>query len=92
MPDDDAPELPLGIDPVASRRIFLGMLALLAGAATTFSLLRPPASPPPAAIAGDPLLVEGREIYLARCVSCHGNRAGATGRSPRGSPGLPSAT
>ena len=28
--------------------------------------------PPPAKIAGDPLLVRGREIYLDRCASCHG--------------------
>ena len=51
MPDDK--DLPLGIDPVASRRIFLGMVALLAGGAAALWLLQPPASPPPAAIAGD---------------------------------------
>jgi mono/diheme cytochrome c family protein len=89
VPDDDAPELPLGIDPVASRRIFLGMLALLAGATVTFSLLRPPASPPPAAIAGDPLLVEGRETYLARCVSCHGESGRGDGPIAKGLVGPP---
>jgi cytochrome c oxidase cbb3-type subunit 3 len=72
LTDDSPPEMPLGIDPIASRRIFLGMLALVAGAALTYSLLRPAASPPPAAIAGDALLVEGRTIYLIRCVNCHG--------------------
>jgi len=89
VPDDDAPELPLGIDPVVSRRIFLGMLALLAGAAVTFSLLRAPVSPPPAAIAGDPLLVEGRETYLARCVSCHGESGRGDGPIAKGLAGPP---
>ena len=89
VPDDDAPELPMGIDPVVSRRIFLGMLALLAGAATTFSLLRAPVSPPPAAIAGDPLLVEGRETYLARCVSCHGESGRGDGPIAKGLAGPP---
>jgi cytochrome c oxidase cbb3-type subunit 3 len=66
------PQTPLGIDPAASRRIFLGMLALLAGAALAYNMLKTPASPPPKAIAGDPLLVQGRVIYLSRCVGCHG--------------------
>jgi cytochrome c oxidase cbb3-type subunit 3 len=89
VPDDDAPELPLGIDPVASRRIFLGMLGLLAGAAVALSLLRPRSSPPPPAIAGDPLLVEGREVYLARCVSCHGEAGRGDGPIAKGLAGPP---
>jgi cytochrome c oxidase cbb3-type subunit 3 len=89
VPDDDAPELPLGIDPVVSRRIFLGMLALLAGAMTAYSLLRTPASPAPAAIAHDPLLVEGREVYLARCASCHGESGRGDGPIARGLAGPP---
>jgi hypothetical protein len=36
----------MGIDPVASRRIFLGMLALITGGAVAAELLRAPASPP----------------------------------------------
>ena len=89
MPDDDAPDLPLGIDPVASRRIFLGMLGLLAGGATALWLLRPTVSPPPAAIAGDPLLVQGREVFLARCVSCHGNSGRGDGPIAKGLNGPP---
>jgi cytochrome c oxidase cbb3-type subunit 3 len=38
-----------------------------------YLLLRPPSEPPPAEIAADRLLVEGREIYLSRCASCHGS-------------------
>ena len=89
MPDDTTPELPLGIDPVASRRIFLGMLALFAGGAVSFSLLRPPASPPPAAIAADPLLVEGRGIFLSRCLSCHGESGRGDGPISKGLAGPP---
>jgi cytochrome c oxidase cbb3-type subunit 3 len=89
VPDDDAPELPLGIDPVVSRRIFLGMLGLLAGAVTAYSLLRTPASPPPAAIAHDPLLVQGREVFLARCASCHGESGRGDGPIARGLAGPP---
>src|SRR4051812_5838725 len=65
------------------------MLALVAGAALAFSLLRKPAGPPPAAIAGDPLLVRGRAIYQVRCVSCHGESGrgdGPTARSLMGPP------
>ena len=79
----------MGIDPVASRRIFLGMLGLLAGGATAFWLLQPSASPPPPAIAGDPLLVEGREVYLARCLSCHGPSGRGDGPIARGLAGPP---
>jgi cytochrome c oxidase cbb3-type subunit 3 len=89
VPDDDAPDLPLGIDPAVSRRIFLGMLALFAGAAVALSLLRPRTSPPPPAIAGDPLLVQGREVYLARCVSCHGESGRGDGPIARGLAGPP---
>jgi mono/diheme cytochrome c family protein len=66
------PELPLGIDPMVSRRIFLALLALCAGGVASVALFRAQATPPPAAIAGDPLLVEGHVVYVARCVSCHG--------------------
>ena len=40
--------------------------------------------PPPAAIAGDPLLVRGREIYLDRCASCHGPHGRGDGPLARG--------
>ena len=65
---------------MASRVIFLGMLALVGGGALTYSLLRPKPAPAPAGIAGDPLLTRGREIYLDRCVACHGS--GGKGDGP----------
>jgi cytochrome c oxidase cbb3-type subunit III len=89
VPDDEAAGLPLGIDPVASRRIFLGFLALFAGTAVALGLFRTPAGPPPAEIAGDPLLVEGRQVYLARCVSCHGTSGRGDGPIAKGLAGPP---
>ena len=89
MSIDETPEAPFGIDPVASRRIFLGMLAMVAGAVLAYTLSRKPAGPPPAAIAGDPLLVRGRTIYQARCLSCHGEAGrgdGPTAKSLLGPP------
>ena len=82
--DDTPPETPFGIDPVASRRIFLGMLALLAGAVVAYNLAKTPPPPPPAAIARDPILVAGRAVFLARCVSCHGESGRGDGPIARG--------
>jgi cytochrome c oxidase cbb3-type subunit 3 len=87
--DEEATGLPMGIDPVASRRVFLVMLALIAGGAVALGLFRSPASPPPAAIAGDPLLVEGRTVFLARCVSCHGTSGRGDGPLAKGLAGPP---
>jgi mono/diheme cytochrome c family protein len=85
--DDEASDM--GIDPVASRRIFLGMLALVAGGAAALGLLQKRASPPPAAIAADPLLSEGHAVFQARCVSCHGPTGRGDGPIARGLAGPP---
>jgi len=65
--DEDSPG-----DFSAARWIFLGMLGLLLVGGLTYSLLRKPPPPPSAAVLKDPLLMEGRNIYLARCAPCHG--------------------
>ena len=78
--DDGRPVIPLGVDPEASRKIFLGMLALFASGALAFAWFRPRPGPPPAAISGNAQLVRGREIYLDRCAGCHG--AGGRGDGP----------
>ena len=77
------------IDPVASRRIFLAMLLLIVGGVAAYSALRKAADPPPPRIAGDALLVEGRTIYLARCVSCHGESGRGDGPIAKGITGPP---
>lgn len=75
----------------ASLRIGIGLAAMIVVAWGIYSLLKTSSGPPPAAIAEDPLLVQGRTIYLSRCVSCHGERGrgdgplskGLTGPKPR---------
>ncbi len=47
------------------------LLLGLAGFAA-FNLLRTPPPLPPPEVAADPLLLEGRNVYVARCLTCHG--------------------
>jgi cytochrome c oxidase cbb3-type subunit III len=56
----------------ATFRVFLGLFVVMAAGVIAFYALSPKPSPPPAEIASDAFLVEGRELYLQRCVSCHG--------------------
>jgi mono/diheme cytochrome c family protein len=68
---EDAPRF--GIDPAVSRLILVAMLGLGAGGFVAFRMLSKPADPPPPEVAKDPLLTQGRTIYLVRCATCHGN-------------------
>lgn len=52
--------------------IVAGMGAVLLAGGVAFVLLSKPLPPPPPEVARDPLLSRGREIYLARCIACHG--------------------
>ncbi len=76
-------------DPRAARWAGLGTVLLLVAAIAALSLLRTPRTPPPKEIAADPLLVKGREIYLDRCVSCHGSAGRGDGPIARGLAGPP---
>jgi cytochrome c oxidase cbb3-type subunit III len=67
--DDDHPR---EINPTAARWVFLAMLGLMMAGLLAYFLLRSPPVPPPPEVASDPLLLEGRSIYLARCATCHG--------------------
>jgi cytochrome c oxidase cbb3-type subunit III len=82
-------EPPIEISAGASARIFLLMLLLLAAGGVAYYALRPRLGPPPAEIAADPLLVEGREIYLSRCASCHGPTGKGDGPIAHGLAGPP---
>lgn len=84
---DEPIDAPLKIDPKVARRLILGMLGLVGVAALVYNLAKPPVEPPPPAIANDPLLVRGREIYLARCVSCHGPSGHGDGPIAKDLPG-----
>ena len=64
---------PTGIDPSILRLIFLAMLGVMAGGFGAFRMLSKPVGPPPPEVARDALLTQGRTLYLARCVACHGN-------------------
>ncbi len=82
MVDDDRlsdPDGPGTIDPAAARWVFLGLLGLIIAGGLAFFVLRRPPPPPPAEVAGDPLLLEGRSIYLGRCVTCHGQQGRGDG-------------
>src|SRR5690606_17268199 len=49
------------------------LVGLILAGGVAYTLLRPDAGPPPVDISGDPLLVEGRALFLERCASCHGD-------------------
>jgi mono/diheme cytochrome c family protein len=69
--DDKAPEtVPDGSQ--SSWWIFAAIGLLAVGGLLAFLIFSRPAGPIPDEIAADPLLVKGREIYLANCVNCHG--------------------
>ena len=69
--------------PGPAVRVVAGMLGLIAAGGMVFRELAAP-EPPPAAIAGDPVLVRGREIYRERCVSCHGPEGRGDGPIAKG--------
>lgn len=54
----------------ATRWIIGGAVALVLGAGLVLVLARP--EPPPADVADDALLSKGRDVYVSRCISCHG--------------------
>jgi len=56
----------------AARWVFLGMVGLVVAGGVAYWLLRNPVPPPSPEEAADPLLMEGRTVYFARCAPCHG--------------------
>ena len=57
----------------AVRWVAGGMVGLLLAGALAFVWFMQASPPPPPAIADDPVLVRGFQIYSTRCVSCHGS-------------------
>jgi len=67
------------VDAAAARWVFLGMLGLMIAGVLAYFMLSSSPAPPPPEVAGDPLLLEGRSIYLARCATCHGQEGRGDG-------------
>jgi cytochrome c oxidase cbb3-type subunit 3 len=86
---DDRMEAPQPSDSSASRWVFVGMIGLMAAGLIAYLALRRGIGPPPKEIAGDPLLVAGRAVYLSRCVSCHGPTGRGDGPIAKGLAGPP---
>jgi cytochrome c oxidase cbb3-type subunit 3 len=78
--DPTSPDAPVSaIDPRVSLLVFLMMLGLMAGGFVAFRMLSQPPPPAPPEVARDPLLAQGRSIFLGRCATCHGNEGRGDG-------------
>lgn len=69
--------------------IIFGVLSLFLIGSIFYGTARNRVGPPPKEIAGDALLVQGREVFLDRCVSCHGVSGRGDGPISRGLKGPP---
>jgi cytochrome c oxidase cbb3-type subunit 3 len=76
LPDDDVES---GVDPAVARWVFLAMFGLMAAGFLAYYLLAKAPAPAPPEVTGDPLLVLGRSIYMARCATCHGQEGKGDG-------------
>jgi cytochrome c oxidase cbb3-type subunit 3 len=74
---------------VAIWSILLAIGSFTVGGFVAYTLLSRRAEPVPEVIASDPLLVRGREIYLDRCLSCHGPTGRGDGPLAKGLTGPP---
>jgi cytochrome c oxidase cbb3-type subunit 3 len=66
------PDAPPAFDPAVAKWVFLGVLLAVVSGAAGFFALRPAPVPVPAEVLNDPTLLLGRNVYMARCVGCHG--------------------
>ena len=83
MPDEG----PL-ITPGAAKLVG-GIAAMLVVLAVLAFALSPRSAPPPADVAADPWLARGREVFLSRCASCHGEKGRGDGPIARRISGPP---
>ena len=56
----------------AAKWVVSGILGLVAAGFIAYRLLSASPPPVPTEVASDPLLLEGRTIYIGRCATCHG--------------------
>ncbi|AMV39080.1 c-type cytochrome [Planctomyces sp. SH-PL62] len=64
----------------AGKWILIGLAMLIASAAVGYFSFAPPVESPPQAVLDDPVLLEGRSVFMSRCVPCHG--AAGKGNGP----------
>jgi mono/diheme cytochrome c family protein len=83
------PQAPAGGSPAVSPTIVLTIAILLFVGGMAYQRLSVRSEPIPPAIAADPLLSRGREIYLDRCLSCHGPAGKGDGPLAKGLTGPP---
>ena len=89
MDQHESPLPKAGPGPILSRSILLAIAIILVVAGLAYDRLGRRAEPIPPAIAADPLLARGREIYLDRCLSCHGPTGKGDGPLAKGLTGPP---
>ena len=69
--------------------ILVTLIVMVGVGLAAFQLLRPSATQAPSEIANDPLLVEGRVVFLDRCAGCHGQSGKGDGPTAKNLPGPP---
>ena len=87
-----SPNSPQPADGPPDRAVWaipLSLFGLIVAGSVAYLALRKPPPPPPAEVAADPLLLEGRSIYLDRCQSCHGPSGRGDGPIAKGLAGPP---
>ncbi len=89
MDPHETPPTPPGPGPTLSRGVVLAIALILIVAGLAYDRLRRRPEPAPPAIAADPLLARGREIYLDRCLACHGPDGKGDGPLAKGLTGPP---
>ncbi len=60
------------MDLSAGKWILIGLGVLLASAVVGYLSFAPTVEPPSPEVLNDPFLMEGRGVFLSRCVPCHG--------------------
>lgn len=71
-PADLHDDAPAPFDPAVARRVLTGLTILIAVGAAGFLAYRPDVPPVPSEVLNDPILLQGRNVYMARCIGCHG--------------------
>ncbi len=70
--DAKSPNEPKSASPIWPILAVTAVVAIAASGFLAYAYLNRRVEPPPPVIEGDPLLARGHEIYLERCLSCHG--------------------